>query len=84
MQRIRNARSKTQAHSINGMMLHCVGCKELFSTTEIVNMALMSHCEISSSTVTFSLAKEGMDLAAYRYIYDYNGMIPSNTKTTQD
>ena len=57
LQHIHNTISKAQAHSIKGMILHCVGCKELFSTTEIVNMALIRHCEMSSSSVTFPLEK---------------------------
>ena len=40
LQRLRDARSKNKAADVNGKILTCIDCGSLFTTTEVVDMAL--------------------------------------------
>ena len=76
LQLIRDARNKNFAKEINGKILHCNSgeCEKLFSTSELVDMALSYHmksCRNDPST-RLPIHKNRMDRATYGYPYDYD------------
>ena len=70
LQRIKNTRNNDRVRTLNGEILYCNGHSGIFSTTELVHMALACHKEDATSNIIFPLGKERSDIAAYRYTYD--------------
>lgn len=71
LQRIRDTRSKHKKDSIAGKIMQCRKCEASFSTNEVVNMALAYHKEKNGSSVALPIHDKRLDIAAYRYPYDY-------------
>ncbi|KAL7524123.1 hypothetical protein ACHAXR_001615, partial [Thalassiosira sp. AJA248-18] len=79
LQTLRNARHKNLCNDVRGNILECKDCKELFSTTDIVNLALKrwrdsgpKHIKSRLDTV-LPISGERLDIAAYTYSYHMEG-----------
>lgn len=73
LQLIRNTRNKHRKNAIRGAILHCEDCDEMFSTQDIIGMALANHKEKKKdkSNVVLPIHDKRLDIAAYRFPYDY-------------
>ena len=79
LQTLRDARHKNLCNDVRGKILECKDCKELFTTTEIVNLALErwrdsgpKHIQSRLESI-FPISGERLDIAAYTYSYHMEG-----------
>ena len=81
LQRLRDARNKNTAPEVNGKILTCIDCGSLFTTTEVVDMALNRYKKLSSDSekISVPMPQYRLDLAAYRYTYDYPDLTAGST-----
>ena len=76
LQRIRNTRNKIKKDEINGEIIHCKTCDAMFTTQDLIMMALKYHRKHSADNDDdITLPKERQDMAAYLYPYDYLRML---------
>ena len=82
LQTLRDARNKKKKDDIQGKVIHCRQCGKVFSTQEIVNMALDHHkknVEFDNHSRIVSNNQYRIDIAAYRYTYDYQNDFADNS-----
>ena len=76
LQILRNARHKNLCNDVRGKILECKECKELLTTTDIINNALqhfrVAHKQTRSETM-IPLSPKRLDIAAYTYSYHMQG-----------
>lgn len=78
LQRIRNTRNKNKKDEINGEIIHCKTCDAMFTTQDLIMVALKYHRKHSADNdddITLPILKERQDMAAYLYPYDYLRML---------
>ena len=51
--------------------MHCNECEAMFSTQEIFGMAIAYHKDKAKSDVVLPIHDYRLDIATYRYPYDY-------------
>jgi len=76
LQILRDARHKKLYNDVKGKILECKECKELVSTTDVINNALEQfrtfHKQTRADTM-IPLSSERLDIAAYTYSYHMKG-----------